>query len=29
MTPGTAIDNQKKAFWDIVSVLTGNKLAAK
>ena len=29
MTPGTAIDNQKKEFWDIVSVLTGNKLASK
>jgi len=29
MTPGTAIDNQKKAFWDIVGVLTGNKLASK
>ena len=29
MTPGTAIDNQKKAFWDIVGILTGNKLASK
>jgi tripartite-type tricarboxylate transporter receptor subunit TctC len=29
MTPGTEIKDQKKAFWDIVSVLTGNKLASK
>jgi len=29
MIPGTEIKDQKKAFWDIVSVLTGNKLAAK
>jgi hypothetical protein len=29
MTPGTKIKDQQKAFWDIVSVLTGNKLASK
>ena len=29
MIPGTEIKDQKKAFWDIVSVLTGNKLASK
>jgi len=29
MTPGTEIKDQQKAFWDIVSVLTGNKLASK
>ena len=29
MIPGTEIKDQKKAFWDIVSTLTGNKLASK
>ena len=29
MTPGTKIKEQQKAFWEIVSVLTGNKLASK
>ena len=29
MIPGNEIQNQKKAFWDIVRVITGNKLASK
>jgi len=29
MTPGTQIDDQQKAFWSIVSVLTGKKIASK